>query len=219
MDRDNPALALVTPVRSHSRSSKLTQHPVLQIPTMGMLAWFVDGFVKANALTPNYILVLFIVSVLALAWALFTIFSYHRSSTNASFVALVDIGFVGAFIAGVWYLRHITAANCTSVTRDGDWTLYFGNLGSISGAAFDVRTNKPCAMLKACFAFGIMNCIMFFFTAVLAWMHGSRPDDRRYKDSRASSHHHHDRRHHRSGSRHSRHSSRRSSHSRHRVYV
>lgn len=63
-----------------------------QIPTMGMLAYFVNGYVNANQLTPNYILILFIVSVLALAWAIFTLFSYHRSSSNALFVAIIDLG-------------------------------------------------------------------------------------------------------------------------------
>src|SRR6478609_9157017 len=74
---------------------------------MGMLAWFVNGFVKQNALTPDSILILFIVSVLALAWAIFTLFSYHRSSTNAHFVAFVDALFFGAFIAAVYYLRYV----------------------------------------------------------------------------------------------------------------
>lgn len=59
---------------------------------MGMLAYFVNGYVQANQLTPNYILILFIVSVLALAWAIFTLFSYHRSSSNALFVAVIDLG-------------------------------------------------------------------------------------------------------------------------------
>lgn len=59
---------------------------------MGMLAYFVNGYVQANQLTPNYILILFIVSVLALAWAIFTLFSYHRSSSNALFVAIIDLG-------------------------------------------------------------------------------------------------------------------------------
>lgn len=59
---------------------------------MGMLAYFVNGYVNANQLTPNYILILFIVSVLALAWAIFTLFSYHRSSSNALFVAIIDLG-------------------------------------------------------------------------------------------------------------------------------
>lgn len=68
---------------------------------MGMLAWFVDQYTKINALTPSSILVLFIVSVLALAWAIFTLFSYHRSSANARFIAFVDLCFVGAFIAGI----------------------------------------------------------------------------------------------------------------------
>lgn len=57
-----------------------------------MLAYFVNGYVNDNVLTPNYILVLFIVSVLALAWAIFTLFLYHRSSANAKFVALIDLG-------------------------------------------------------------------------------------------------------------------------------
>lgn len=59
---------------------------------MGMLAYFVNGYASANLLTPDYILILFIVSVLALAWAIFTLFSYHRSSANAAFVALIDLG-------------------------------------------------------------------------------------------------------------------------------
>lgn len=62
------------------------------IPIVGMLGYFVNGYVNANDLTPTYILLLFIVSVLALAWAIFTLFSYHRSSANARFVALVDLG-------------------------------------------------------------------------------------------------------------------------------
>ncbi|SPO02080.1 uncharacterized protein DNG_04753 [Cephalotrichum gorgonifer] len=184
---------------------------VILIPTVGMLAWFVDGFVEDNLLTPTYILLLFIVSTLALAWSFFTLFSYHRSSTNASFVSLVDFCFVGAFIAGVYMLRHITSADCARVERDNDWVVYFGNLGSISGPGFDITVSKPCAMLKACFAFGIMEILMFFFTGVLAWMHGDKVEDRH--DRRRS----HSRRHsHRSGSHHSHRS--RSSHHR-RVYV
>ncbi|CRK34066.1 hypothetical protein BN1723_019960, partial [Verticillium longisporum] len=98
------------------------------IPTMGMLAWFVHGFVEANALTPNYILVLFIVSVLALAWAIFTLFSYHRSSTNATMVAIVDLLFVGAFIAAIWYLRDIRLQSCSNVSRDANWRVDFAGL-------------------------------------------------------------------------------------------
>lgn len=185
-----------------------------QIPTMGMLAYFVNGYVQNNLLTPNYVLILFIVSVLALAWAIFTLFSYHRSSGNAMFVGLVDLGFVGAFIAAVYYLRFIGAADCTHIVRGGSWDVSFGIFGSVYGSTLGVDTDKTCAMLKASWAFGIMNCIMFFFTAVLAWLHGdrsSRKDTKYYRES------HYSRRGHRrrSGSHHSR----RSSHSHRRVYV
>ncbi|KAL6401692.1 hypothetical protein AUP68_15570 [Ilyonectria robusta] len=138
---------------------------------MGMLAWFVNGFVEANALTPDSILVLFIVSVLALAWAMFTLFSYHRSSANAMFVGFIDLGFVGAFIAAVWYLRGIRNADCTNVSRDGDWTYRLGDV-TVTGPDYDWTTDKPCAMLKACWAFAIMNTILFFFTSFVAFAHG-----------------------------------------------
>lgn len=176
---------------------------------MGMLAWFVDGYVDQGVLSPDWLLVLFIVSVLALAWAIFTLFSYHRSSINATFVGIVDILFVGAFIAGVYFLRWIRNRDCTDVVRDGSYTGNFGDLGSVMVADYDFTHDKGCAMLKASWAFGIMNIFFFFFSGCLALMHGNRHDDRYYHKSR---HHRH-----RSGSRHS---SRRSSrHSHRRVYV
>jgi hypothetical protein len=180
------------------------------IPAMGMLAWFVHQYNELNALTPNSILILFIVSVLALAWAIFTLFSYHRSSANARFVALVDLLFVGAFIAGVYYLRGVTSTDCVSFGRSGNWGGSAGGF-SVSGPSWSLNTDKPCAMLKASFAFGIMNCIFFAWTAFVAFNHGDRIsayDDRR-------SYHHHHRHSHRSRS-----GSRRSSHHSHRrVYV
>jgi len=146
------------------------------IPTMGMLAYFVNGFVERNELTPNLILVMFIVSTIALAWALYTLFSYHRSSANAMAVGVIDLGFVGAFIAAVWYMRSLGNADCTAINVGRDeWTVA-GSVGSltVNGFSVDINVDKQCAMLKACFAFGIMNCIMFFFTAILALMHGGR---------------------------------------------
>jgi hypothetical protein len=177
---------------------------------MGMLAYFVNGYVNNNQLTPDYILILFITSVLALAWAIFTLFAYHRSSTNATFLALVDLAFVGAFIASVYYLRFIAGANCTSVSP-GSYSVSLGVFGTFNGNDLTITTQKICAMLKACFAFGIMNCIFFFITAILAWIHSDRSSEKTYyretHRTRNTGH--------RGSSRHSR----RSSHSHRRVYV
>lgn len=158
---------------------------------MGMLAWFVNGYNQEGAMTPDFILVLFIVSVLGLAWAIFTLFAYHRSSTNAMFVAVIDLGFVGAFIAGVYYLRNIASADCTSL-RQQTWQ-FDGALGSATINGVEVQTDKPCAMLKASFAFGIINCILFAFTALAAALHGGRmssADKRHYRDTHYSRHSH-----------------------------
>lgn len=190
---------------------------------MGMLSYFVHVSTSQNVLTPNYVVILFIVSVLGLVWALFTLFSYHRSSANARFVGLVDLGFLGAFIAGVYYLRFITRADCTNIVPGSTWDVDFGIFGSAHLTGFQITANKTCAMLKACFAFGIMNCIFFACTAVLAWFHGDHAEKERVRrdSSRRRSgsvHHHHHR--HRSGSRHGSHRSSRShSHSHSRTYV
>ena len=189
---------------------------------MGMLAYFVHIFVSLNQLTPDLYLVMFIVSTLALAWALWTLFSYHRSSANSRAVGIVDLLFVGAFIGAVYAMRVMASADCTQVRAGDPVAVSLGPLGSASlNVGVDVAVDKTCAMLKACFAFGIMNCIMFFFTSVLAWIHGDslRAGDRKsyYRET------HYHRHGHRGGGSRSRssggHRSRRSSHSHRRVYV
>lgn len=133
---------------------------VTLIPIVGMLAWFVHGYVESNALTPTYILVLFIVSVLALAWAFFTLISYFRARHDALFVAFVDLCFVGALIAGVVVMRFIAGADCSNFSANI-------NIDGVRGNSnWTFHLNKGCAMLKASFAFGIINIINFFVTFV-----------------------------------------------------
>ncbi|POR38270.1 Uncharacterized protein TPAR_01544 [Tolypocladium paradoxum] len=190
------------------------------IPVMGMLAWFINVFVAANALAPDAILILFITSVLALAWAVFTLFSYHRSSANARFVALVDLAIFGTLVAAVYQLRGIADADCTDGAAPA--RLWTARLAAVPPLGWQAA--KPCAMLKACWAFAIMNTIFFFTTALAAFSHGdhlSAFDDDRYRKRRPSTHHSsrhgHRRRSHSGGSQYS---SRRSPHSHsQRVYV
>jgi hypothetical protein len=137
------------------------------IPTVGMLSWFVHGFVRNDELTPTFILVLFIVSVLALVWAIATLLFYGFTKHNAFFVAFIDLCFVGTFIAGVYELRDITGANCAHFANsDNAIWLNLGPFGYGSGRFPYTNFDKNCSMLKASFAFGIMNSIFFFFTFV-----------------------------------------------------
>lgn len=128
----------------------------------------------------------------------------------------------------MYYLRFISDADCTHIVAGSGYDIDFGLFGSYSGSTLGVDTDKTCALLKASFAFGIMECIFFSATAVLAYFHGGRmahqrrSSSRYYREthyarhghrrrsSRASSHRSRSRR--RSGSR-------RSSHSHRRVYV
>jgi len=155
---------------------------VTLIPIVGMLSWFVHGFTQNNQLTPIFILVLFIVSVLALAWAVGTLFLYHRARTSGRFVAFVDLLFFGALIAGVYELRGITKSSCANFSSTTD-SIYlnlgpFGYVGGRTNNPYSLHLNKNCAMLKASFALGIMNVVFFFFTFLIAlWVgHHNRLD-------------------------------------------
>jgi hypothetical protein len=125
------------------------------IPTLGMLAWFVQWYDERNFLTPRSILVLFIVSVLGAAWAMGTLFLYARARHSANFVAFIDILFVGAFIGAVYALRAISDADCSSWSNNGSYNADLG-LFTISGNRYGLNIDRQCAMLKASFAFGIM---------------------------------------------------------------
>jgi len=175
------------------------------IPTLGMLAYFVHIYASHNALTPNYILILFIVSVLAAAWAIATLFTYHRTKSNALFVSFIDLCFVGALIASVYELRFISHDKCSNVSSGATYAINFGAVGA-SVTGFHVNVDKTCAMLKASFAFGIMNCIFFFITSLMALFVGRhhREETVVVKETHHSRHGHR-----RSGS----HRSHRSSHS------
>ncbi|KAL8939256.1 MAG: hypothetical protein Q9216_003458 [Gyalolechia sp. 2 TL-2023] len=150
---------------------------VTLIPTLGMLAYFVHQFESQNLLTPNSVLVLFIVSVLAAAWAIVTVFRRKSTRDSAIFVSLIDLAFVGAFIAGVYELRYIANANCTNFSADSHFSITVNNDGVSGTSPFRLNTDKNCAMLKASFAFGIMNCIFFAITSfLLLFMHRKRDD-------------------------------------------
>lgn len=89
---------------------------------------------------------------------------------NAAFVALVDLLFVGAFIAADYELRGIGSADCTNFTAGSIFVNLgtFGTFGYTNGSHWAVNTNKTCAMLKSSWAFGIINTILFFFSSLLA---------------------------------------------------
>ncbi|EEH41710.1 hypothetical protein PAAG_03273 [Paracoccidioides lutzii Pb01] len=169
---------------------RMGQIVTLIIP-IGILSWFVDGFVKNNQLTPTYILVLFISTVLGVFWALDTLIRHSNAKRSASFVAFVDLLFVGAFIAGVYQLRRITNSDCSNFRLD-PLTISlgpFGFAGQRSNNPLARNPGKVCAMLKTAFAFGIMNIGSFFVTSVLAYfMHHHEEEHEKSSRSRRGSH-------------------------------
>ncbi|KAL1991983.1 hypothetical protein VTN49DRAFT_4015 [Thermomyces lanuginosus] len=142
------------------------------IPIIGMLAYFVDGYLKANQLTPSYVLVLFIVSTIAVFWCLDTLIRLGNTRRSAIFVAFIDLCFFGALIAGVYQLRFIATADCAH-WDGGSVEVSLGPFGFSFDADFETPSlNQTCAMFKACFAIGIMEIVFFTWTAFFAlWIH------------------------------------------------
>ena len=121
---------------------------------------------------------LFIVSTLAVVWAIVTLLRRKSTKRSTLYVAFVDLCFIGAFIAGVYELRGIAKANCSSINDSGPTYLSIGTNGISGSSGVSATVKKECAMQKASFAFGIMNCIFFFMTfLVLLFMHRTRDDD------------------------------------------
>ncbi|KAJ5130290.1 uncharacterized protein N7515_006329 [Penicillium bovifimosum] len=182
---------------------------VFLIPIIGMLAYFVDGYLKANQLTPAYILVLFIVSTIAIFWAVDTLIRFSTTKRSAIFVAFVDMLFFGAFVASVYQLRFIAKADCVSWRGGSVWVSLgpFGSYGRITDNPLALDVKKTCSMLKASFAFGIMEAVFFFWTGLLALFlhHSHRPAV--VKETTVRRRSHSSRRGHGSGSHHSRHRS------------
>ncbi|KAH0541270.1 hypothetical protein GP486_008727 [Trichoglossum hirsutum] len=150
------------------------------IPTLGMLAYLVHGYILNDSITPDYVLVLFISSVLATFWAIYTLFAREHTHHSAYFIAFIDLCFLGTFIASAWELRDFANADCSRPAATDVWFVSLGPLGQLGVYAHNPWANvqKNCAMLKACFAFAIMNTFFWLFTAwFLLFMHKGSPED------------------------------------------
>jgi hypothetical protein len=140
-------------------------------------------------LTPTYILLLFIVSVLAAIWCLETLFRFGSTKRSGNFVAAIDLCFAGAFVAAVYQLRGIATENCSHFrTMGGEFLVSLGPFGYFGQRANNPLAENPvkvCAMLKTSFAFGVMNVMSFVVTAAFAAML-HRHDDHEDKEARRS---------------------------------
>ncbi|KAF3922578.1 hypothetical protein AA313_de0200276 [Arthrobotrys entomopaga] len=129
---------------------------IVALPIIGMLAWFVHPYVGNNQDVPDDLLTLFIVSILACAWALLTLFQFHRyRSMSGPFIAIVDICFVGAWIAGIYLNRGISDQNCSRVSVPVG--IQIGDNDYSGGDHFGAHI------------LAIIDCVLFFITCLLSW--------------------------------------------------
>jgi hypothetical protein len=110
--------------------------------------------------------------VLGAAWTIATLFRRKSTQRSAFFVAFIDLCFVGALIGGVYELRGIANANCANFQSSEGFYITLNNDGFGGKSPFSFDLDRSCAMLKAAFAFGIMNILFFCITSfLLLFMH------------------------------------------------
>ena len=128
------------------------------IPALGMLSAVVHGYLNGNEVTPAFALTLFIVVVLAAIWIVATLLLYGIAKHNGYLVAFVDLCLFGALIAGVVEANGMAAQSCSHwdvnsapYKQSGIWVYNFASL---------------CNLIKASYAFAIIELILFFFSTV-----------------------------------------------------
>jgi len=175
---------------------------LIAIPIIGMLGWFVNPYVQNHAVVPDNLLTLFIVSILACAWALVTAYQFHKyRDISGPFIAVIDLAFVGAWIAAIVLLRGISNANCGHLTVPIG--IQLGDHDYSGGSDLGYHLNKSCAMLKAAWILAIIDCVLFFITCVLSWSlyrsykYGTARTSKEYRNGSGSTTYSSRRRHHR----------------------
>jgi len=128
------------------------------IPVLGMLSSIVHGYVSNNELAPSFVLVLFIVVVIASVWALFTTLFYWIAKHHGHFLAIIDFLIFGGLIGGVVVLGVVNHLDCSNPN--------LRNTAYLESGPFLYQFGSFCNLLKACFALGILLIILFFFTTV-----------------------------------------------------
>jgi len=149
---------------------------LLLLPMVGMLGYFMHPYVQSNSDAPTWLLFMFIISILACAWCLITLFQFHTSYIHSLFVLVIDIAFFACFIAGVVLMDFVKGWNCVSASVPVG--VQVGDHGWSGGNDWSLRAKRTCTMLKVSWVFGIINIILFFLTAVFALQLHHRSADR-----------------------------------------
>jgi len=139
---------------------------VTLIPIWGILAWFVNAYQIANRPVPEAVLEPFIVAILGTVYCFFTFLIFRQWGFTPLYVAILDLGFFGALIAGVVLLApSVRNTNCVNFIGS---QVFVTSSGQEVFTAPAVAFNEQCLMLKSAWGLAIANIIMFFLTALAA---------------------------------------------------
>lgn len=159
----------------------------------GIAASFINEYNNAGVNTPNGVMLLFVVSLIAALWTLTTLIFYFRSNTIPLWIVFWDIVFLALLIAGVVMLGDVTNENCRAYYDEWRETSWYRRTTTTTTSTVDpndearkiilgetVTTtsdgdrnagnsgySKPCSLLKTIFGLAIANIILFFITALL----------------------------------------------------
>lgn len=152
---------------------------VTLIPTWGILAWFVHQFQLYDTSPPASTLVLFIAALVGTAWALASSLTAHlrRSHNLYIFISFADLLVLIALITGVVFLFRINGQDYAPLGVEFETFPFVMVTPDLNPDVYDVYTGyaefyswirKRFLMLRSAWALAILNCILWFFSALLA---------------------------------------------------
>ena len=152
---------------------------VTLIPTWGILAWFVHQFILYDISPPSSILVLFIATLVGTAWALASAVAVHLRRPHHLYIIILfaDLLILVALITGVVFLFEINSQDYAPLGVEFEILPFVMVTPSEWGGDYDVYTGYEefyswirtrLLMLRSAWALAILNCVLWFFSALLA---------------------------------------------------
>lgn len=172
----------------------LTVVRVFQILTLiccwGILAALVNVYNSNHIVAPAAILCLFVVAILASIWAFCILITQLRARNTALWMAVFDILFMAALIAGVILLSNVTTSRCigyqsTTVIYDKVTGAEIWKSQDANGNTMWNSQNNHCDLAKAALGLGIANIILFFISAILSiivYQQNKREDEALFRE-------------------------------------
>ncbi|KAI5818052.1 hypothetical protein BZA77DRAFT_386417 [Pyronema omphalodes] len=146
------------------------------VPAWALMAAVLSWFQSSTHPTPASIVILFLILLLSSIWSFCILIAVLRAHNTALWITFWDILIVGGLIAGISITSNLANYECGAVIRTYYYTVDGRRLSDPGFLISDQPQQQfwdkagNCALLKAAWGLALVNVLLFFGTALLAWL-------------------------------------------------